>query len=138
MRFKYNDGGRSKYFKAKNVGDCAIRAIAIALEKDYKEVYNDLKKLNGGQSCRNGTPKKVDSKYLQLNGWSKIPGIMGKGTGIQYHLEEYELQYFIKKYPRMIIQVSHHLVACINGVLNDTHDCSREGERGVYAIWVKG
>ena len=69
MEFIYNDGGRSKYFKAKNVGDCAIRAIAIATDKDYKEVYNDLKKLNNDVSCRNGTPKKVDKKYLTQLGW---------------------------------------------------------------------
>ena len=59
MKFKYSDGGRSKYYKATNVGDCCVRAICNATGKDYKEVYNELKKLNKGVSCRNGTPKKV-------------------------------------------------------------------------------
>ena len=40
-RFIYNDGGRSKYYQLEKVGDCVIRAIAIATETDYKEVVED-------------------------------------------------------------------------------------------------
>ena len=39
MEFNYNDGGRIKYFKGKT-GDCVTRAIAIANDMDYKEVYD--------------------------------------------------------------------------------------------------
>lgn len=136
LTLKYNDGGRSLYFKAKNVGDCAIRALATGMQKDYKEVYNALTKLNKGQSCRNGTPKNVDSKYLKQNGWKTIPNIMAKGTGILYHLNYWDLKELIKHYPRMIIQVSKHLTTIIDGELNDTYDCSRGGTRGIYKIWV--
>lgn len=136
MEFKYNDGGRSLYFKAGNVGDCAVRALAIASGRDYKEVYNELKKLNKGVSCRNGTPKSVDSKWLKQNGFVALNGIMGVGTGIQYHLCDEDLTDLIKKYPVMVIQVSKHLTTIINGVLNDTFDCSRDGTRGIYKIWV--
>ena len=136
LNIKYNDGGRSKYFKAKNVSDCAIRAIAIGMDKDYKEVYNALKALNKGTSCRNGTPKSVDTKYLKQSGWQTIPNIMGVGTGILYHLNFWDLQELIKHYPKMIIQVSKHLTTIINGELHDTYDCSRGGTRGIYKIWV--
>lgn len=131
MRFNYNDGGRSKYFKGKNVRDCAIRAIAIGTGKDYKEVYNDLKKLNNGVSCRNGTPKKVDKKYLRQLGWTWV-ACTGVGTGCTTHLTESEL-------PRkgtLIVQVSKHLTCVIDGVINDTYDCSRGGTRCVYGYWV--
>ena len=40
MKWIYNDGGRSKYYKATNVRDCVCRAIAIANNEDYKMVYN--------------------------------------------------------------------------------------------------
>ena len=40
LAFQYNDGGRSRYFKAQKVGDCVTRAFAIATGKDYKEVYD--------------------------------------------------------------------------------------------------
>ena len=71
MRFVYADGGRSKYYKADNVRDCVVRAIANATGRDYKEVYDELKVANGGKSCRNGTPKAVSRKYLaaQGEGW---------------------------------------------------------------------
>ena len=45
MRHIYNDGGRRAYFKAEDARDCVVRSIAIALEMDYKEVYDDLWKL---------------------------------------------------------------------------------------------
>ena len=130
MNFIYNDGGRSKYFKAQNVGDCAIRAISIATKKDYKEVYNSLKELNKGVSCRNGTPKKVDKKYLEKIGWKWLACIK-PGTGMLVHLNEDELP--LKG--TIIVQVSKHLTCLKDGILNDAFDCSREGSRGVYGIW---
>ena len=39
MKWIYNDGGRSFYYKASNVRDCVCRAIAIANDEDYKVVY---------------------------------------------------------------------------------------------------
>ena len=45
MKYNYNDGGRSQYFKG-DAGDCVVRAIAIASSLDYKKVYDDLHKLN--------------------------------------------------------------------------------------------
>lgn len=131
MDFIYNDGGRSKYFKAKNVGDCAIRAIAIATGKDYKEVYDDLKKLNGGKSCRNGTPKKVDKKYLIQLGWVWHPTML-IGQGCRMHLDANEL-------PKgtLIVNVSRHLTCVKDGIIYDTYNCSRNGSRCVYGYWTK-
>lgn len=107
MKFKYSDGGRSKYYKATNVGDCCVRAICNATGKDYKEVYNELKKLNKGVSCRNGTPKKVWKKYLeQVLGWKKV-SCSGIGQSERTHLNEYELP----KTGTLIVQVSKHLTA---------------------------
>jgi hypothetical protein len=131
MKFVYDDGGRSKYFKASNVSDCAIRAISIATQKDYKEVYNALKELNGGQSCRDGTPKKVDKKYMMSLGWKWTP-CMTIGSGCKVHLAEEELPK-----GRLVVSVSGHLVAVIDGVIHDTYDCSREGSRCVYGYWTK-
>lgn len=131
MKFVFDDGGRSKYFKAENVGDCAIRAIAIAMEKDYLEVYEALKKLNGGKSCRNGTPKKVDKEYIRSQGWKWQP-CMTIGQGCKVHLNENELPN-----GTLIVQVSKHLVCVKDGVIYDTYDCSRNGTRCVYGYWYK-
>lgn len=131
MKFIYNDGGRSKYFKGKQaVGDCAIRAIAIATGLEYIKVYDDLKALNNGVSCRNGTPKKVDKKYLTQLGWVWHP-TMHIGQGCTVHLDADELPA-----GTLIVQVSGHLVCVKDGVVYDTYDCTRGGNRCVYGYWT--
>jgi hypothetical protein len=45
MRHVYNDGGREAAGYKGKVGDCVARAIAIANEKPYQEVYKGLQKL---------------------------------------------------------------------------------------------
>ena len=137
MRFIYDDGGRENYYKGKNVGDCAVRAIAIALERDYKQVYDDLKKLNNGESCRNGTPKKVWKKYLTQNGWHTLSGVCEIGQDYKLHICDDDLKHYINKYDTMILNVSRHLTTIKNGALRDTYDSSRDGSRMIYQIWVK-
>ena len=130
MRFVYDDGGRSKYYKADRVGDCVVRAIANATGRDYKEVYNDLKVANGGKSCRNGTPKAVSRKYLADQGFKWV-ATMKPGSGCKVHLRESEL-------PKgtLIVKVSKHLTCVKDGVIYDTYDCSRDGMRCVYGYWI--
>lgn len=131
MEFTYDDGGRSKYFKAKNVGDCAVRAISIATGIDYKKVYNDLKKLNGGKSCRNGTPNKVVKAYMQSLGWKWEP-TMSIGSGCKVHLREEDLPH-----QTLIVSLSKHITCVLDGVIYDTYDCSRGGTRCVYGYWYR-
>lgn len=131
MKHVYADGGRSLYFKAKNVGDCAVRAIANATGKDYMEVYKALKELNGGKSCRNGTPKKVDKKYLKSIGWEWHP-TMKIGQGCRVHLWNDELPN-----GTLVVQVARHLTCVKDGVLYDTWDCSSP-TKCVYGYWTKG
>lgn len=63
LKVNITDGGRSKYFKGK-VGDCVTRAIAIATQKDYKEVYDTIKNITK-QSPRNGVSKENTRKVMQ-------------------------------------------------------------------------
>jgi hypothetical protein len=133
-----NDGGRSKYFKGKNAGDCVVRAIAIASERDYKEVYDDLAKLNQKydrsrkRSARNGVNPKAYKYYFgwSLN-WTWYP-TMEVGSGCQVHLRPDELPS-----GRIVCRLSKHLVAVIDGVIHDTYDSSRDGTRCVYGYWKK-
>lgn len=46
--FIFNDGGRSHYFKGR-AGDCATRAMSIALELDYKLCYDELAKAHSAK-----------------------------------------------------------------------------------------
>ena len=142
MNFIYDDGGRSKYFKSQNVGDCVTRAICNATGLDYKKVYNDLNKLalkentkghRGGKksSSRNGVFKETYKKYLETLGWKWKPTML-VGQGCKVHLKEDEL-------PKgtIICSVSKHLTCIKDGVLYDTYDCSRNGTRCVYGYWYK-
>lgn len=125
--FVETDGGRSRYFKADKVGDCVTRAVSIATGRDYLAVYNELKELSG-KSPRNGVARRIVKKYL-----SKYPftALMDIGTGCKYHLHKNELP----TEGSYILSLSGHLAAYKDGVLYDTYDSSRGGQRCVYGYW---
>jgi len=52
------------------------------------------------------------------------------GSGCRVHLRADDLPA-----GRLIVKVTHHLVAVIDGVIHDTHNCSRGGTRCVYGYW---
>ena len=132
MKFKYNDGSSGT-----NKGrDCVVRAIAIATEQAYADVRVRINYLADevhfdGSDARHGVHKKLTKDYLTALGW-KWTATMGIGTGCKVHLRDGELPM-----GRLIVSVSRHLVAVIDGVINDTYDCSRSGTRCVYGYWRK-
>lgn len=137
----YDDGGRSKYFKAEKVGDCVTRAISIATGKDYKEVYDAINKMSksertsmrkqGRSNARNGVYKDTFKSYLLSLGWKWHP-TMSIGSGCRVHLKADELPS-----GTIIVSLSKHLTCMIDGVIHDTYDCSREGTRCVYGYFTK-
>lgn len=141
MEWIYDDGGRSQYFKAEKVGDCVCRAISIATQTDYMQVYrliNDLskiertgKKKRGRSEARNGVYKQTIHKVMEQLGWKWTP-TMQIGSGCKVHLRSNELPK-----GRLVVSVSKHCTAVIDGVIHDTYDCSREGTRCVYGYWSK-
>lgn len=128
MKFIYDDGGRSKYFKG-NAGDCVTRAIAIATGIDYKEVYDTIKDLLQ-HTPRNGLKKKETKDIMHYFGFDWIP-TMTIGSGCTIHLREEEL-------PKgtIVCQVAGHLTCIKDGVIYDTFNPSRDGDRCVYGYWV--
>ena len=137
----YDDGGRSKYFKAENVGDCVTRAIAIGTGTDYKEVYDKIKsmakseryrKRNAKSSPRDGVRRDTAKKLLESMGWTWHP-TMQIGQGCKIHLRAEELPQ-----GTLILSLSKHFTCMIDGVIHDTYDCSREGTRCVYGYFTKG
>lgn len=147
MKLNYNDGGRAEAGYKGEVGDCVVRAIATALQKPYKEVYEELhqrgkdfgatkrcrvaKALKKDASPRNGVWREVYEPYLIENGWSWVP-TMKIGSGCKVHLSKNELPS-----GRLIVRVSKHVTCVIDGELHDTYDCSREGTRCVYGYFKK-
>lgn len=128
MKFQYNDGGRKAAGYEGSAGDCVVRAIAIATEKPYQEVYDALFKMNKNQrgrlrgaSPRNGgTKTSTIKKYMKSIGWKWTP-TMFIGSGCKVHLKDGELPS-----GRIIARVSKHLCAIVDGVINDTGNPARE------------
>lgn len=152
MNFIYSTGGREKYFKALNVGDCVTRAICLATGKDYLEVYKRLKELAKAESTkkhqkqssvRDGVFGETYKKYLKEIGWQKVATIK-KGSPERMHLTEEEIPDGV-----FIAQLSRHLVCVKDKVIYDTYNSSIKeyydefgnlvinDKRVIYSYWVK-
>ena len=138
IKFRYDDGGRAAAGYKGGTGDCAVRAAAIATGMPYREVCSAINLLakaerpRGGRkrsSARNGVWRKTLNKYLADRGWEWVP-TMEIGSGCRVHLRADELPA-----GRIIVRLSKHYAAVVNGVLRDTYDCSRDGTRCVYGYW---
>jgi hypothetical protein len=134
-----NDGGRvAAGYRAANVGDCVTRSIAIATGKPYAEVYAALnvaakaerpRRGRSRSSARDGVYSRTARKYLESIGWKWTP-TMGIGTGCKVHLKADELPG-----GRLIVTVSKHWTAVVDGIIQDTFDPSRNGTRCVYGYF---
>ncbi len=144
--FIYNDGGRSLAGYKGTAGDCVVRAISIASGLSYQKVYDDLKSLNKehalkrrsrvakklrakGSSPRNGNYKEVYHNYILSLGFEWV-STMGIGTGVTVHVHPHELPN-----GTLILRLSNHLSAFIDGVIHDTYNSSRGGTRAVYGFY---
>jgi hypothetical protein len=139
VRFQYNDGGRKKAGYKGTAGDCGIRAISIVTEKPYQEVYDTINILaksertrrGGNSNSRTGVWPSLINKYLVSLEYKWTP-TMFIGSGCRVHLKEEELPK-----GRLLIRLSKHYTTVIDGVINDTYDCSRNETRCVYGYWSK-
>jgi hypothetical protein len=152
MKYEYDDGGRATAGFVGTTGDCVVRAVAIATQLPYEKVYNELsfgcrmerkgKYSTRKNSARSGihTSRKWFKDYMQSIGCGWTP-CMGIGTGCKVHLIDGELPM-----GRLIVSVSKHLTAVIDGVIRDTFDPQRHtmivengitrfAGRCVYGYW---
>lgn len=136
--FEHDDGGRVAAGFRGSTGDCVTRAITIASGAPYREVYDTIHamlradpkcKARGKTSPRDGVPRRIYDPLLATLGFVWTP-TMGFGTGCTVHLLPEELP------PgRLVVRLSKHVAAVVDGVLHDTYDCSRGGTRCVYGYW---
>lgn len=131
------DGGRAAagFSVANDAGDCVTRAIAIATELPYGVVYDALAGIAADmgkpRTARDGVARPVYDRYLALLGWTWTP-TMHVGSGCTVHLRAAELPA-----GRLIVRLSKHVVAVVNGVVHDNHDPRRDGTRCVYGYWTR-
>jgi hypothetical protein len=142
--FQYNDGGRISAGYKTSARDCVARSIAIITGLPYKDVYEQLAIGNATQirgkkegrkagvktaSMGISTNRRWFDKYMTSLGFEWVP-TMKIGQGCKVHLRAEELPM-----GRLIVSVSRHFTAVIDGVIHDTHDCSRGGSRCVYGYY---
>ena len=142
-----NDGGREQAGFKGGAGDCVVRSIAIAAKLPYMQVYEDLRNANEtyaqlrndrlarrlndkGASPRNGNHRNVFHDYILGLGF-EWKATMNVGAGCQVHLRPSVLPD-----GTLIVKVSKHLTAIVDGVIQDTHDPSRRGNRCVYGYYI--
>lgn len=142
----HDDGGRAAAGFKGDAGDCVTRAVAIATGLPYTEVYAALAAGQASnrktrstassstqRSARNGVlvKRKWFRDYMASLGWFWT-ATMSIGSGCKVHLRAEELPG-----GRLIVAVSRHYTAVIDGVIHDTFDPSRDGTRCVYGYWSR-
>ena len=135
MKYQYNDGGRALAGYKGRAGDCVCRAIAIVSGKPYSEVYKALaggagsERKSNGKSARNGirVQRKWFKEYMAELGFEWTP-TMFVGHGCKVHLRADELPQ-----GKLVVAVSRHYTAVIDGVIHDTHNPS-ERSSTIYPL----
>lgn len=139
MKFEFNDGGRSAAGYKGFAGDCVCRAICIAANLPYQQVYDALSNGNAMQRKSKRTPKRAKTAsnginvrrkwfqdYMKSLGFTWVPTML-VGQGCKVHLKDGELPM-----GRLVVSVSKHYTAVIDGVIYDTYDPSDRGAT-IYA-----
>lgn len=141
IRFQFNDGGRAAAGYRGKTDDCVCRAISIAAELPYQQVYDAIngaaqserltRRCGKRSSARGGVHKPTTRRFMKILGWRWVP-TMQIGSGCKVHLRESELP------PgRLVVMLSRHACAVIDGVVHDTFLDDRDGTRCVYGYYVK-
>ncbi|WP_063340872.1 MULTISPECIES: hypothetical protein [Pseudomonas] len=150
LPFVFDDGGRSEAGFRGQADDCVARAVAIAAGLPYAEVYAAIAKGVGsergsrGATARRGvhTNRKWFRDFMCDLGFTWVP-TMQVGKGCTTHLLSGELPM-----GRLVVKLSKHTAAVVDGVIRDIFDPSRETEiaeedgrvriahRCVYGFWI--
>lgn len=124
-----NDGGRAEAGYKGIAGDCAVRAMAIALNLDYKACYKELaeahKERTGKRTAREGIYKETYTEVLKRHGWvwhsaPKFEGRKARASDMPKG--------------NVIVRMSKHYAAVIDGTVHDNWNSTH---KMVYGYWSK-
>lgn len=119
MQYIKHDGGRSQHYGKKKTGDCVVRAIALATDGDYKQVFTDLCAISQPLGLF-ANDNLVWHQYLKNLGWQeiKLKRPWSKVQDLDIHTG--------------IVVIQRHIAAIVQGDLYDTGDCRTST---VYSYW---
>lgn len=115
--------------KGKKVGDCVIRAVALATGIEYRKVFFELCKL-ADQLCDMPNSTDVFGKYLVDHGFTKAVYKVPKGS------KRDTVESLVAKHKKdiLVIRVAGHTTCGYHGNIVDIWDCS---DCAVYTYWIK-
>jgi hypothetical protein len=96
-----------------------------------QHLLRTLYPLAQNRSARTGIYRNTIRRVMESLGWTWTP-TMQIGSGCKVHLRDGELPA-----GRLIVSVSRHTVAVLDGVIHDIYDPSRDGTRCVYGYYSK-
>lgn len=103
-----------------NTGDCVIRALSIAMDKDWNEVYVDLCAV-GYSMCDWGNANRCWSEYLRYYGY-KCKAIPYENNS-RYTVRDFAADHTDGSF---VVATGSHVVAVIDGSYYDTWDSGNE------------
>lgn len=105
---------------SKSTGDCVIRAISIATNQSWEQVYSDLS-LQGFKMADWGSSNSVWDAYLREKGFKRyvIPNTCPDCYTIGDFAEENQIGTYI-------VATGSHVVAVVNGEVWDSWDSRNE------------
>ena len=136
--WRYDDAGHALSRFAAHPGNCVCRAITIAAEIPYEDTYQRLLALAARERPRRGRPRSHPRTGVYRRTYERLLFALGFrwgptmqiGSGTTVHLHPDELP------PgRLVVTLSRHLCAVVDGTVHDTHDCTRDGTRCVYGFY---
>jgi len=112
--------------KGIKTGDCVVRAIATASNKDYLECRRELNQAKRELGYSSYKDTKFLYDYLKDN-----PRLIFKPGKGEPRIKGSD---FTELHPKgtYILKMAGHITACIDGVILDTWDCTY---RSVYTAW---
>jgi hypothetical protein len=130
-----DDGGRHAAGYTGVAGDCATRAIAIATGRPYRVVYDELALRQRRHVDAHGLPVRLRSPrlgvhhevwapYLNELGWTTVPA---RVTPPRLRSDDLPSG-------RLVVELTGHLTAVIDGIVHDSFD-PRTGTARVVSIW---
>ncbi len=115
--------------KGKKTGDCVVRALALALDRDYYDVYSDLYELSVSLGFI-VNDKRVEERYLKSLGFIKHKQPK-KPNGKKYLVGEIDR---LCRDEVIVISCAHHLTTVRSGVVYDTWDCRSKCISNYYTL----
>lgn len=110
-------------------GDCVIRSLTKALDKEWVEVFDELVPIAREKQCMPNN-KPAYETYILANGFEYV-GISNKKGTTRPTVLSFTKEHKTGTY---ILNVANHLVTVKDGMYYDTWDC---GWKCLYGYWVK-